>query len=188
MLALTSHTACVYACAWSPHNGDLIASASGDGHLRLFDIRAGAQAAVATVPVGGEVLTLDWNKYRPMVLATGSTDRGVKVWDMRAARSPQGGDNTAILMGHEYAVRRVAWSPHNASMLASASYDMSARVWDADAGAAVAAGPRIGAQGALRKRHDAHTEFVVGLGWSLFDEGVIATCAWDCETHLWAAR
>ncbi|CEH13233.1 Peroxisomal targeting signal type 2 receptor [Ceraceosorus bombacis] len=202
LLAIGSHSACVYGVAWSPHNPDLLASACGDGHLRLFDVRQGPNAPpAAAVPVGGEVLSLDWNKYRPTHIATGSTDRAIKVWDLRSAvnrsvpqppassagAGPLGGEISAVLMGHEYAVRRVAWSPHNASTLGSTSYDMSARIWDADVGAAIQAGPRIGAQGALRRRHDAHTEFVVGMAWSLFQQGVVATCAWDCETHLWAA-
>lgn len=213
MTAITSHTACVYGCAWSPHSADLLATACGDGHLRLFDLRSStmtsaapgvgaSQAPVATVPVGGEVLSLDWNKYRPMTLATGSTDRAVKVWDLRAlvaasASSPgqpaaggaMGPANTAIMMGHEYAVRKVAWSPHRPNVLASASYDMSARVWDVDAGEKMAAGPLVGAgPRSLTAVHDAHTEFVVGLAWGLFQEGLVATCAWDCEAHLWAAR
>lgn len=206
LTAITSHTACVYGCKWSPHNGDLLATACGDGHLRLYDVRsstlgtgaAGAptRAPVATVPVGGEVLALDWNKYRPMTIATGSTDRGVKVWDLRGAGKAgmpgglQGGENTAIMMGHQYAVRNVAFSPHDARSLASASYDMTARVWDIDAGAAMAAGPRIGAIGSgnsMRKVHDHHTEFVVGINWALFQPGLIASCAWDNETHLWYA-
>lgn len=177
--------------------------------MRLYDVRASSlgtgaaggppsQAPVATVPVGGEVLTVDWNKYRPMTLATGSTDRGVKVWDMRGAAKPTSaaggppmmggqGQNTAVMLGHEYAVRKVAFSPHDARSLASASYDMSARIWDLDAGAAMSAGPRVGAAGggAMRGIHDAHTEFVVSVGWSLFTPGLLASCAWDCETHLW---
>lgn len=208
MTAITTHTACVYGCAWSPHSADLLATACGDGHLRLFDLRSSSmtsaapgvgasQAPVATVPVGGEVLSLDWNKYRPMTLATGSTDRAVKTWDLRqvvAASKPgmgpgAGPANTAIMMGHEYAVRKVAWSPHRANALASASYDMSARIWDVDAGERMAAGPLVGAGPRSQTAvHDAHTEFVVGLAWSLFQEGLVATCAWDNETHLWVAR
>lgn len=209
LTAITSHTACVYACSWSPHNGDLIATACGDGHLRLYDVRASnlgtgsagspTQTPVAVVPVGGEVLSVDWNKYRPMTLATGSTDRGVKVWDLRGAGKAgpgigpgglRGGENTAALLGHEYAVRKVAFSPHDARSLASASYDMTARVWDIDAGQAMSAGPRIGAAGAgssLRRIHDGHTEFVVSIGWSLFTPGLVASAAWDTETHLWYA-
>lgn len=155
-----------------------------------------------TVPVGGEVLSCDWNKYRPMTLATGSTDRGVKVWDVRAAvgtiatglsgkpLAPAGANAnlTAALLGHEYAVRKVAWSPHAANLLASASYDMTARVWDVDAAVpGVGGAGGLGGAGALRRIHDTHTEFVVGLGWTLYQEGLIASCAWDMETHLWGA-
>lgn len=206
-MAITAHTACVYGCAFSPHNPDLLATASGDGHLRLFDLRqplgtpSSPAAPVATVPVGGEVLTLDWNKYRPMTLATGSTDRVVKTWDLRqAVGKPAPGSlggvtmttPIAALLGHEYAVRKVAWSPHAANLLASASYDMTARVWDVDAAVrgvapAATAGANLGGQNSLRRLHDTHTEFVVGVAWSLFQEGLVASTAWDMETHLWGA-
>ncbi|KAN0060100.1 peroxisomal targeting signal 2 receptor [Thecaphora frezii] len=214
LLTLTSHTACVYSCAFSPHNPDLLATASGDGHLRLFDLRqpvgtpANPASPIATVPVGGEVLSLDWNKYRPMTLATGSTDRVVKTWDLRQAVGKGAGamdggvggamatsTPVAALLGHEYAVRKVAWSPHAPNVVASASYDMTARIWDVDAaarGAAPAVGSAVpptslGGAGAMRRLHDAHTEFVVGIAWALFQEGLVASTAWDMETHLWPA-
>lgn len=114
---------------WSPHSPDTIATACGDGHLRVFDLRASnpavaGPAPVLTVPVGGEVLTCDWNKYRPMTVATGSTDKSIKVWDLRAAGGAAGagagqaggasqqqhGQITAVCTGHDYAVRRVAFS------------------------------------------------------------------------------
>ncbi len=68
------------------------------------------------VPVGGEVLCLDWNKYRPMTIATGSTDRVIKTWDLRNAVSKPPGAMAspldvatplAAILGHEYAVRKV---------------------------------------------------------------------------------
>ncbi|TKY84661.1 hypothetical protein EX895_006563 [Sporisorium graminicola] len=199
MAITTAHTGCVYACAFSPHNPDLLATACGDGHLRLFDLRQPAAQASVTVPVGGEVLCLDWNKYRPMTLATGSTDRVIKTWDLRSALSKPNagvasplemGTPTAAMLGHEYAIRKVAFSPHAPPLLASASYDMTARIWDTDA--AALGGPH-GAQqlsqggNSMRKIHETHTEFVVGVAWSLFQEGLVASTAWDSETHLWAA-
>lgn len=33
--------------------------------------------------------------------------------------------------------------------------------------------------------HDQHTEFVVGTAWSLFEEGVIASCSWDQFVNMW---
>lgn len=206
MAITTAHTGCIYACAFSPHNPDLLATACGDGHLRLFDLRQPAAQASVTVPVGGEVLCLDWNKYRPMSLATGSSDRVIKTWDLRSAISkPQTGVATAVeigtpvaaILGHKYAIRKVAYSPHAPQLLASASYDMTARVWDADA--AATSGPPgappqpaqagvVAGAGSMRKIHDAHTEFVVGVAWSLFQEGLVASTAWDSETHLWGVH
>lgn len=88
---------------------------------------------------GGEVLALDWNKYRPFVLASAGVDKMVRVWDCRMVKldgPPDGpSDGGAVggvcesqLLGHEYAVRKVQWSPHRADMLASASYDMTCRM------------------------------------------------------------
>lgn len=201
LTAITAHTGCVYGCAFSPHNPDLLATACGDGHLRLFDLRQQAQQAAATVPVGGEVLCLDWNKYRPLTIATGSTDRVIKTFDLRSAISKPPtatattldmGTPIAAILGHEYAIRKVAYSPHVPQLLASASYDMTARVWDTDA--AAMSGPQGAQQGvtqggaSMRKIHDAHTEFVVGVAWSLFQEGLVASTAWDSETHLWGVH
>lgn len=85
-----------------------------------------------------EVLSIDWNKYRPWVIASGSVDKSIKIWDcrnvklggMQDAGVGIGGGAVceATLPGHEYAVRKVQWSPHRPDLLASASYDMSCRM------------------------------------------------------------
>jgi peroxin-7 len=36
----------------------------------------------------------------------------------------------------------------------------------------------------LVRIHDAHTEFVVGCAWSLYDEGILATASWDCKVNV----
>ncbi|KAH9951207.1 WD40 repeat-like protein [Amylocystis lapponica] len=197
---LQAHHACVYQALFSPHQPDLIATCSTDGTLRVFDLRAPAYAppgpavnnftnplaaAALTVPAAGtEVLSLDWNKYRPLVLASAGVDKMIKVWDCRMVRlggdaqaqTPAvGGACEAQLVGHEYAVRRVQWSPHRPDVLASASYDMTCRVWSTTP---TANGTH------LLYIHDPHTEFVVGCGWSLYDEGVLASCGWDCKLNV----
>jgi peroxin-7 len=144
----------------------------------------------------GEVLTHDWNKYHDAVVATGGVDRAIRTFDLR---NPAGGP-TALLLGHEYAVRRLAWSPHAADVLLSASYDMTARLWtdgstmaapppDLGVGVGVGAAPvpaRAGRQLGIMNRH---TEFVVGLDWCLFGVGGwVATVGWDERVLLWDAN
>lgn len=79
------------------------------------------------------MLTLDWNKYRPFVLASAGVDKIVKIWDCRMIKMGElgqvGGACETRLLGHEYAVRKVQWSPHRADVLATASYDMTCRVY-----------------------------------------------------------
>ncbi|KAK0552433.1 peroxisomal targeting signal 2 receptor [Tilletia horrida] len=216
---------CIYTCAFSPHSPDLIATGAGDGYVRIFDLRIPSPSAASTgtgnmaaqpiaiLPVMGEVLSLDWNKYVPGTLATGSTDRSVKVWDLRGALQPYAsaapppqpriampGQGTSMLStsppvphpaAHAYAIRHVAFSPHASHLLASASYDMSARIWDTSGGkggvSSSLGGVGAATTSALVQRHDAHTEFVAGVEWSLFSPGTIASCAWDSETHIWRA-
>lgn len=98
--------------------------------------------AALTVPGSRmEILSLDWNKYRPFTLASGGVDKAVKIWDCRMVKIPApgapavpepvqevGGGVEIALSGHEYAIRKVQWSPHRPDVLASASYDMSCRM------------------------------------------------------------
>ncbi|KAH9004735.1 WD40-repeat-containing domain protein [Lactarius hatsudake] len=184
LTTLQAHHACVYQALFSPHQPDLLATSSGDGTIRFFDLRspsfspssntftAPLSAPVLTVPAApSEELALDWNKYRPLILASAGLDKTVKIWDCRmlqlgASASAVGSPCENRFYGHEYAVRKVQWSPHRPDLIASGAYDMTCRVWTTN--------PPPG-QNNLVRIHDAHTEFVVGCAWSLYEEGVLAT-------------
>ncbi|KAK4691079.1 peroxin-7, partial [Phenoliferia sp. Uapishka_3] len=208
LLTIPAHTACVYSASFSPAQPATIASCSSDGFLKIWDTRAplGAsgpgQLATPSISLAAhstEVLSLDWNKYQPHLIATGSVDRTVRIHDLRmasASQSPspsiQPNATVASLLGHEYAVRRVAWSPHSADIIASAGYDMTARVWSVDSatlgnqrpGGGTSFGSAGMGGGRLMRIHQDHTEFVVGLAWGLYEE-ILASCSWDQEVHLW---
>jgi peroxin-7 len=131
-----------------------------------------------------EILTHDWNKYNDTVIATGGVDRAIRTFDIR---NPTGGP-TSIMMGHEYAVRRLAWSPHASDILISASYDMTVRVWtDGSTMAQEGSSPvKPGMQLGIMNRH---TEFVTGVDWCLFGVGGwVATVGWDERLLLWDAN
>lgn len=128
------------------------------------------------------------------MIATASVDRTVRLHDLRmassspnpAAAADGGRSCVATLLGHSYAIRRVAWSPHASDVLASSGYDMSCRVWKVD-GLAQQPPPPPGTGMTIPRTtdvYDQHREFVIGLAWSLFEPGALATVSWDQECHV----
>lgn len=115
----------------------------------------------------------------------------IRAFDIRA---PKQGP-TALLQGHEYAVRKIAWSPHLSDVLLSASYDMTSRVWSDGSnanGGAVQGGVLGGAHPGMGRQLGSmgrHTEFVTGVDWCLFGaEGWCATVSWDKRLLVWDVR
>ncbi|RXK38415.1 hypothetical protein M231_04324 [Tremella mesenterica] len=172
LLSIPAHNAQIYTATWSPHTPSMLATCAADGLVKVFDIRNRDPTRPVQIfqVAPEEVLSCDWNKYDLSTLATGGKDKSVRIWDMRGGRTECVGD----LQGHSLAVRKVQWSPHDRNVLASTSYDTTCRIWGIN--------PSI-----TRQVHDLHTEFCMGVAWALFDPGLIATCGWDQEVHLFRA-
>ena len=68
-------------------------------------------------------------------------------------------------------MRRIKFSPYHANVLASTYYDMSVIVWDCNSQRSM-------------NRFNQHTEFVVGLDFSMHQEGVLATASWDKSVSI----
>ena len=166
-----SHSAIAYEAKWSVRNSKLLGSVGGDGMLHVSDIGSSSfgRSAISIAAHQSEVLCLDWSKYNEHVVATGSVDKTVRVWDLRNPQVP-----VAQLCGHQLAVRRVKFSPHSDALLASCSYDMTVKVW---AGLS---------QHATSFEH--HSEFVIGLDWSNFRRDVIASVGWDRVVAVWTVK
>lgn len=195
---------CTYSVAFSPTNPAIISAVSSDSHIRVYDLRTPVSAkyhlttvipvhAAPAPPAAGpaaaatpaEILTHDWNKYNDAVVATGGVDRALRTFDVR---NPAAGP-IALMLGHEYAVRRLAWSPHVRDVLISASYDMTVRLWSdgsAQPPAPQDPGVRMGTELGLMNRH---TEFATGVDWCLFGAGGwVASVGWDSRVLLWDAN
>ena len=100
----------------------------------------------------------------------------------------------AAMIGHEYAIRKLAWSPHLSNVLLSGSYDMTCRAWSdgSDAGIGdmdlMRSGP-VPAMGMELGRMGQHTEFVTGVDWCMFgSEGWCASVGWDENLFVWDVR
>ncbi|WVW81269.1 hypothetical protein I302_103260 [Kwoniella bestiolae CBS 10118] len=182
LLSIQAHKGHLYNATFSPHTPNIIMSCGADGFLKIWDLRSNLSSSsnlspTLSIPNSGtvrgqppdEVLYCDWNKYDPSLIASASKDGTIKVFDLRT------GSGAGRIVGkHDLAARKVAWDPHSRERMASTGYDMTCRVWNIN-----------NPSPSPTYVHSDHTEFVMGLGWSLFDPGLLASAAWDEEVHLY---
>jgi WD40 repeat protein len=106
--------------AFSP-NGQLLASASDDHTVRLWDPKTKPWRAT----LEGHSRAVNAVAFSPngQLLASASNDCTVRLWDSKT------GASCAALEGHSDSVGAVAFSP-DGQLLASASDDHTVRLWD----------------------------------------------------------
>jgi small GTP-binding protein len=164
---LRGHTGWINRIAWS-RNGRMLASASNDRTVRVWDAETGQQHCSFTEHQA-VVLGVAWSKNN-QILASSSGDRPhgdntIRLWDVRRDRGLR------TLSGHTDWVNAVAWSPHDDHLLASASADRTVRLWNA-------------ATGELFRTLPGHTANIFGLAWSP-DGQTLASASADRTIRLW---
>jgi WD40 repeat protein len=161
-VVLRGHEDVVLRIAWSP-DGERLATASGDGTVRIWDADRGSELAVLR---GHDdwVRAVMWSPDgRRLVTASG--DGTVRIWD--ADR----GSELGVLRGHDDEVWGVAWSP-DGQRLATASRDGTARIWMAD---------NSSSELTVLRREGAE---VRGVAWSP-DGQRLATGSYDRTARIW---
>jgi len=161
---LRGHTNRIFSVVFSP-NGQLLASASGDRSIKLWNPHTGKCLntlnghkswvwAIAFSPDG------EW-------IASASYDQTVKLWDV------QTGECLHTFQGHTSSVLAIAFSP-DGQQLVSGGYEQTIKLWEVETGQCL-------------HTLQAHTNRV----WSIAfrpDRPQFATCGDDHTIKLWDSR
>jgi WD repeat-containing protein 68 len=123
---LVAHDKEVYDISWGGFN--VFASVSGDGSLRVFDLRDKERSTIIYEnPVrDSPLLRLEWNKADPRFIATvGMDSNKVVVLDIRFPTTP-----LMELCKHKGCVNALSWAPRIGRQLCSAGDDSRALIWE----------------------------------------------------------
>ncbi|KAI1861094.1 hypothetical protein JX265_009713 [Neoarthrinium moseri] len=128
------HTATVLDTDWNPFNDRIVASASDDGKVMIWEVPKGftlytdAEEPADVSPVAkftghsrkvGQVL---FNPAAENILASASGDLTIKLWDVATGQA-------ALSMKHPDIVQSLSWNA-SGNMMVTTSRDKKLRVWD----------------------------------------------------------
>uniref|UniRef100_A0A2K6MIB9 Uncharacterized protein n=1 Tax=Rhinopithecus bieti TaxID=61621 RepID=A0A2K6MIB9_RHIBE len=165
------HTAVVEDVSWHLLRESLFGSVADDQKLMIWDIRSNntSKPSHSVDAHTAEVNCLSFNPYSEFILATGSADKTVALWDLR----------NLILKLHSFESRKdeifqVQWSPHNEIILASSGTDHEQSPEDAEDGP-----PE------LLFIHGGHTAKISDFSWNPNEPWVICSVSEDNIMQVW---
>eukprot|EP01027_Heterolobosea_sp_BB2_P023741 GEZU01035723.1.p1 GENE.GEZU01035723.1~~GEZU01035723.1.p1 ORF type:complete len:463 (-),score=143.98 GEZU01035723.1:116-1504(-) len=185
MIIYTGHTSVVEDVSWHKHHDCLLSSVSDDRTLRIWDTRSSvANKAAQTVEAHkAEVNCVDFSPFSEFLVATGSADKLVKLWDIRKLK-----EELHIFENHSDEVFNVKWAPFSETVLASCGADRRVMIWDIS---------RIGAEQSpedaedgppeLLFIHGGHTSKISDFDWNPNEgeEWIMASVAEDNIMQVW---
>jgi len=154
--------------AFSEMSDSVVASAGGDGSVRIFDLhRPGDRPVAALTGHSAETYSVDWNVCLKNLICSASWDRTVRVWDVVSGKETNRYEHAGIA----YESR---WNVRNPTSIASVGGDGNLRIFDSrNQQCSIAAS--VGAE-------------ILSVDWNKYRDTVVATGSVDRQVCVWDLR
>jgi len=176
------HVDVVEDVSWHVQSPHVFGSVGDDRQILLWDTRRAKDPFIRVAAAHyADINAIAFNPHHEFLLATGSADQVVKVWDIR---------NTSKalhhLKSHDKEVFQLQWAPFDASILASCGADRRVRVWDLTRiGVEQCVPDVVDGPSELLFVHGGHNEKVSDLSWNPQDRWVVASVSDDNILQIW---
>ena len=179
------HASVVNDVQYHPFHKSLIGTVSDDLTLQLLDTRQASNDKAAQVSGSdqhkGAINALAFSPSVEEVVATGSEDHTIAIWDMRNLRT-----KVHALEGHRDSVTALEWHPFEESVLGSSSYDRRIIFWDLSR-VGEEQNPEDSQDGPpeLLFMHGGHTNRISDFSWNMHNPWVVCSAADDNLIQVW---
>ncbi|MFS7946519.1 putative transcription factor WD40-like family [Helianthus anomalus] len=177
------HDGVVEDVSWHLRHEYLFGSCGDDRYLHISDLRSPS----VTKPVQSveahqsEVNCLAFNPFNEWVVATGSTDKTVKLFDLRKFQT-----HLHSFDFHKEEVFQIGWNPQNDSILSSCCAGRRLLVWDLNRiGQEQTNDDAVDGPPELLFIHGGHTSKISDFSWNPCDDWVVASVAEDNILQIW---
>ncbi|XP_051147214.1 WD-40 repeat-containing protein MSI1-like isoform X2 [Andrographis paniculata] len=177
------HDGVVEDVAWHFKHEHLFGSVGDDQYLHVWDLRTPSpvKPIQSVTAHQSEVNSLAFNPFNEWVVATGSTDKTVKLFDLRKISMA-----LHTLNSHKREVFQVGWHPKNETILASCCLGRRMMVWDLSRiDQEQAPGDNEDGPPELLFVHGGHTSRISDFSWNPCDDWVVASVAEDNVLQVW---
>ncbi|KAG9245416.1 WD40-repeat-containing domain protein [Calycina marina] len=171
---------------YQPQNPNIIATMCNDGRVLVFDRTKHSSTPKGQVNPQAELVGhadegfgLCWNPHEEGKLATGSSDKTVRLWDLKTIKANNNTVRASRIYKHHTAiVNDVQYHPFHKSLIGTVSDDLTLQILDVrkpenDKSTMTARG---------------HTDAVNALAFNPASEFILATASSDTTVRLWDLR
>mmetsp|Transcript_54731 Transcript_54731/g.159012 ORF Transcript_54731/g.159012 Transcript_54731/m.159012 type:complete len:332 (-) Transcript_54731:10-1005(-) len=160
----------VYDCAWSEANEHVIATAQGDGSVKLFDWSQPHGPIMSLEAHTAEVYGVDWNLNTKHLISSAAWDHTVRVWDVMQ------GVCVKVYAAHQNIAYAAIWAPARPMCLATVGGDAMLHIQDL----AVGDMPVQSIQ--------AHQHEILTVDWNKYNDFMVVTGSVDKTIRVFDLR